>query len=121
MPTFPPAENPRLAPVSTPNQLHDRLSGIADAAAIPTYTLSTRLTVDGTKLYASVMCYRESAAQELVSALRREATGEFGEQGKELTARREGPHVHVFLPVPKPDAQRGAEFLASLATPKTEF
>jgi hypothetical protein len=101
--------------VSTPDQLHERVTSVAEAAAVPRYTLSTRLTVDGAKLYASVMCYREAHAQTLVSALRREATAEFGEQGKELTARREGPHVHVFLPVPKPDAQRGAQFLASIA------
>jgi hypothetical protein len=107
--------------VSTPDQLHERVAGVADAAAVPRYTLSTRLTVDGTKLYASVMCYREAAAQELVSALRREATAEFGEQGRELTARREGPHVHVFLPVPKSDGDRGAQFLASLQTTRTEF
>jgi hypothetical protein len=107
--------------VSTPDQLRERVAGVAEAAAVPNYRLTARLTVDGTKLYASVMCYREAAAQELVTALRREATAEFGEQGKELTARREGPHVHVFLPVPKPDVERGVQFLASLQTTRTEF
>src|SRR5690349_8137262 len=107
--------------VNTPNQLHDRVSAIANAIGVPTYTLSTRLTVDGTKLYASVMCYREVAAQDLVSAIR-EARGEFGEKGSELTARREGPHVHVFLPIPTANADRGAQFLSSAFTrTETDF
>jgi hypothetical protein len=108
--------------VSTPDQLHERVTSVAESAGVPNFQLSTRLTVDGAKLYASVMCYREAEAQTLVSALRREATAEFGEQGSQLTARREGPHVHVFLPLPKPDGQRGAQFLSSaFSTPKTEF
>jgi hypothetical protein len=108
--------------VSTPDQLHERVAGVADAAAVPRYTLSTRLTVDGTRLYASVMCYREVAAQELASALRREAVAEFGEQqGKQMTVRREGPHVQVFLPLPKPDAARGSQFLSTMVRPTTEF
>lgn len=114
-------EDPKLTPVSTPDQLHERVTAIAEAAGVPNFQLSTRLTVDGSKLYASVMCYREAQAQTLVSALRREATGEFGQQGSELTARREGPHVHVFLPLPKSDADRGAQFLSSIARPTTEF
>lgn len=121
MPKNQPAENPRLAPVNTPNQLRERLTQLAENAATPTVGIATRLTVDGTKLYASIMCARETYAEVLTSAIRREATAEFGQQGSELTARREGPHVHVFLPVPKPDAERGAQFLSTMARPTTEF
>lgn len=121
MPTYPPAENPRLTPVSTSNQLRERLVELAETAAVPNVRITTRLTVDGANLYASIMCVREAFAEQLITAIRREATAEFGEQGKQLTARREGPHIHVFLPLPKSDAQRGAQFLSSLATPKTEF
>ena len=121
MPKNQPAENPALTPVNTPDQLHEHVTAIAEAAGVPNFKLSTRLTVDGVKLYASVMCYREAHAQTLISAIRREATAEFGQQGSELTARREGPHVHVFLPVPKPDAERGAQFLSTIARPITEF
>jgi len=121
MRTNTPAETPRLTPVSTPDQLRERIEQIAETAAVPTVRITTRLTVDGVKLYASIMCVRETYAEVLTTALRREATAEFGQQGSQLTARREGPHVHVFLPIPKPDAQLGAQFLSSLASPKTEF
>lgn len=107
--------------VSTPNQLTERLRGIASAAAVDSIAVSTRLTTDGTKLYASITCGSSIAAEQLITAIRRERTGEFGEQGKELTARRDFRHVHVFLPVPKPDADRGAQFLSTIHRPTTEF
>lgn len=121
MPKNEPAENPALSPVTTANQLRERLTELAKTAAVPTARITTRLTVDGTKLYASITCMYETYAEELTAAIRREATAEFGQQGSELTARREGPHVQVFLPMPKPDAERGAQFLTSLARPTTEF
>ena len=121
MPKNQPAENPALTPVNTPNQLRERLDQVAKTADVPTARIATRLTVDGTKLYASITCMYETYAEALTTAIRREAMAEFGEQGKELTARREFAHVHVFLPMPKPDAKRGAQFLSSIARPTTEF
>lgn len=121
IPTTAPPEALMTTAVTTPNQLSERISRLAEAAGVPTSRVSTRLTVDGTKLYASITCMYETYAEALTAAIRREATAEFGEQGKELTARREFAHVHVFLPVPKADAARGAQFLSTVRAKSTEF
>ena len=107
--------------VTTPDQLHERLTTVAETAGAVVVNVRTRLTTDGAKLYGSVMCAREAYAIDLVTAIRREATAEFGEQGSKLTARREGPHVHVFLPLPTPDARRANAVFQACATPVTEF
>lgn len=107
--------------VTTANQLTERISRLAENAAVPNVRISTRLTTDGTKLYASIFCQRSADAEQLITAIRREATAEFGPQGSKLTARRDFVHVHVFLPVPKADADRGSLFLSTIARPTTEF
>lgn len=105
--------------VSTANQLSERVHQVAAAASVPNIRVSARLTTDGTKLYASITCQRSADAEQLITAIRREATAEFGEQGSKLTARRDFLHVHVFLPVEKADGSRRAAFLsASFSTPK---
>lgn len=107
--------------VTTPNQLTERVQAVADLAGVENVKISTRLSADGTTLYAAVMCAREMDAEELTSAIRREVLG-FGSEGRKLTARRDFHRIHVFLPLPPAKADRGAQFIAaSFPTTKKEF
>jgi len=107
--------------VITANQMTERLREIAASAGIDV-RMSVRLTTDGTKLYAGITAYRETDAQELLHAVRA-AAGTFGPNGDQLTARREGRHLSIFLPIPKADADRGAQFLSGAfgKATRTEF
>lgn len=98
--------------VTTPDQLTERIGRLI--ATVPGARVSSRLTTDGTKLYASITCQSTMNAEQVLDTIRRNARAEFGELGSDMTARRDFRHVHVFLPVPKANAERGAQFLESI-------
>jgi hypothetical protein len=107
--------------VNTPDQLLERVHAVAATVGVHVHHVMTRLTVDGTKLYAAITCNREDDAQTLTTAIRRESA-EFGPEGDKLTARRDFHRIAVFVPVPPANATRGAQFLSEkFGTTRTEF